>query len=93
MTAQQRKTVTTVLALIGAPFAVWALTAATSAVGHAWDGKETKADHAADMSILRAERARGQDSIHAQHALDSAFNQRLLDAICADRSSIRACKP
>lgn len=93
MTDRQRKSLTTLLAAIAAPFAVWALTGAIGYSKRAWDGKESVSAHDADIGTMRAERRSAVDSLRNLHALDSAFMQRILDATCADRANIRACRP
>lgn len=83
--------------VIGGPIAVWLVTTAASKVGgvvaDAWSGKETVAAHTADIGTLRAERRALADSLRNQRALDSSFMQRILDATCADRPNVRACRP
>ena len=65
----------------------------TTYISRAWGAKENVTDHAADLQRMQSAFASSMDSVHSHIALDSAFMQRILDAVCTDRQNVRACRP
>jgi hypothetical protein len=92
MTDRQRKTLTTVMAAIVAPFAVWALTAGTTASLHAISHVETRA-HAESVFVRKdtfAIHLAGEALVHRTDSLVIEARTARIDT--ALNALLRACR-